>query len=133
MNRPRSAEVSRLVSQELAKRGRNGQMSWKKKLASRHIDQAKVGRSNIGGYNGRKVTLFGMSTLYTVCDLLPPGFIHLDCTFCRYCISDIKLAGLLSIYTTVPQRVPILGTFLTFWVPVGSLFIFQGPYFHCFG
>ena len=28
--------------------------------------------------------------------------------------------------------VPI-GTFLTFWVPVGSLFKFQGPYFQCFG
>ena len=30
------------------------------------------------------------------------------------------------------DRVPI-GTLLTFWVPIGSLFIFQGPYFHCFG
>ena len=30
------------------------------------------------------------------------------------------------------DRVPI-GTFLTFWVPIGSLFIFQGPYFQCFG
>ena len=31
-------------------------------------------------------------------------------------------------------RVPI-GTFLAFWVPIGfgSLFIFQGPYFQCFG
>ena len=27
-------------------------------------------------------------------------------------------------------RVPI-GTFLAFWVPIVSLFIFQGPYFHC--
>ena len=25
------------------------------------------------------------------------------------------------------------GTFLAFWVPIGSLFIFQGPYFQCFG
>ena len=24
------------------------------------------------------------------------------------------------------------GTFLAFWVPNGSLFIFQGPYFQCF-
>ena len=30
------------------------------------------------------------------------------------------------------DQVPI-GTFLTFWVPIGSLFIFQGPYFQCFG
>ena len=30
------------------------------------------------------------------------------------------------------DRVPI-GTFLTFCVPIGSLFIFQGPYFQCFG
>ena len=30
------------------------------------------------------------------------------------------------------DRVPI-GTFLTFWIPIGSLFIFKGPYFHCFG
>ena len=30
------------------------------------------------------------------------------------------------------DRVPI-GTFLTFWVPIGSLFIFQGPYFQSFG
>ena len=28
--------------------------------------------------------------------------------------------------------VPI-GTFLTFWVPIGSQFIFEGPYFPCFG
>ena len=25
-----------------------------------------------------------------------------------------------------------IGTFLAFWVPIGSLFIFQGPYFRCF-
>ena len=30
------------------------------------------------------------------------------------------------------DRVPV-GTLLTFWVPIGSLFIFQGPYFQCFG
>ena len=30
------------------------------------------------------------------------------------------------------DRVPI-GTFLTFWVLIGSLFIFQGPYFQFFG
>ena len=29
-------------------------------------------------------------------------------------------------------RVPI-GTFLAFWVLIGSLFIFLGPYFQCFG
>ena len=29
--------------------------------------------------------------------------------------------------------VPIIGTLLAFWVPIGSLFIFQGPYFQCFG
>ena len=34
---------------------------------------------------------------------------------------------------TVIQRVPIIGTFLALWVPIGSLFIFQGPYFQCFG
>ena len=34
---------------------------------------------------------------------------------------------------TDAKRVPIIGTFLTFWVPIGSLFIFQGPYFQCFG
>ena len=34
---------------------------------------------------------------------------------------------------TVAKRVPILGTFLTYWVPIGSLFIFHGPYFQCFG
>ena len=28
------------------------------------------------------------------------------------------------------DRVPI-GIFLAFWVPIGSLFIFQGPYFQC--
>ena len=27
----------------------------------------------------------------------------------------------------------LIGTFLTFWVPIGSLFIFQGPYFQYFG
>ena len=30
------------------------------------------------------------------------------------------------------DRVPI-GTFLASWVPIGSLFIFQGPYFRFFG
>ena len=30
------------------------------------------------------------------------------------------------------DRVPI-GIFLTFWVLIGSLFIFQGLYFQCFG
>ena len=41
--------------------------------------------------------------------------------------------------TTVSKRVLILRTwslirtFLTFWVLIGSLFIFQGPYFHYFG
>ena len=41
-------------------------------------------------------------------------------------------------YATVSKRVLILGTwslirtFLAFWVLNGSLFIFQGPYFHCF-
>ena len=34
--------------------------------------------------------------------------------------------------TTVPKRVPV-GNFLTLWVSIGSLFIFQSPYFHCFG
>ena len=40
--------------------------------------------------------------------------------------------------TTVSKRVLILRTwslfrtFLAFWVLNGSLFIFQGPYFHCF-
>ena len=29
-------------------------------------------------------------------------------------------------------RVPT-GTLLAFWVPIGSLFIFLGPYFQCFG
>ena len=27
----------------------------------------------------------------------------------------------------------LIWTFLTFWVLIGSLFIFQGPYFQCFG
>ena len=27
----------------------------------------------------------------------------------------------------------LIRTFLAFWVPIGSLFIFQGPYFQCFG
>ena len=27
----------------------------------------------------------------------------------------------------------LIRTFLAFWVLNGSLFIFQGPYFHCFG
>lgn len=35
-------------------------------------------------------------------------------------------------FCTVPKRVPILGTFLTFLGPIGSLFILQGPYFQCF-
>ena len=34
---------------------------------------------------------------------------------------------------TVPKRVPILGTFLSFLGLIGSLFILQGPYFQCFG
>ena len=33
---------------------------------------------------------------------------------------------------TVPKRVPV-GTFLAFWVPIGSLFIIEGPFFQCFG
>ena len=33
---------------------------------------------------------------------------------------------------TVPKRVPV-GTFLAFWVPIGSLFIINGPFFQCFG
>ena len=42
-------------------------------------------------------------------------------------------------YSIVPKRVLILRTwslirtFLAFWVLIGSLFIFQGPYFHYFG
>ena len=41
--------------------------------------------------------------------------------------------------STLPERVLILRTwslirtFLAFWVLIGSLFIFQGPYFHYFG
>ena len=41
--------------------------------------------------------------------------------------------------STASKRVLILRTwsfirtFLAFWVLIGSLFIFQGPYFHCFG
>ena len=27
----------------------------------------------------------------------------------------------------------LIRTFLAFWVPIGSFFIFQGPYFQCFG
>ena len=27
----------------------------------------------------------------------------------------------------------LIRTFLAFWVPIGSLFTFQGPYFQCFG
>ena len=27
----------------------------------------------------------------------------------------------------------LIRTFLAFWVPIGSLFILQGPYFQCFG
>ena len=44
-----------------------------------------------------------------------------------------------AIILTVSKRVLILRTwslirtFLTFWVLIGSLFIFQGPYFHYFG
>ena len=33
--------------------------------------------------------------------------------------------------STVSKWVPIIGTILAFWVPIGSLFIFQGPYFQC--
>ena len=31
---------------------------------------------------------------------------------------------------TVPKRVPV-GPFLAFWVPIGSLFIIEGPFFQC--
>ena len=42
-------------------------------------------------------------------------------------------------YCAVSKRVldlrtwSLIRTFLAFWVLNGSLFIFQGPYFHCFG
>ena len=31
------------------------------------------------------------------------------------------------------KKVPIIGTVLAFWVHTGPIFIFQGPYFQCFG
>ena len=37
------------------------------------------------------------------------------------------------IIINVSKTVPILGTFFTFGVLIGSLFMFQGPYFQCFG
>ena len=43
------------------------------------------------------------------------------------------------LHTTAPKRVPFWGnrvpiwTFFTFGIPRESLFIFQGPYFQCFG
>ena len=33
----------------------------------------------------------------------------------------------------VEESPALIRTFLAFWVPIGSLFIFQGPYFQCFG
>ena len=54
--------------------------------------------------------------------------------------SDNAIQTLLKLcYHTVSERVLILRTwslirtFLAFWVLIGSLFIFQGPYFHYFG
>ena len=58
--------------------------------------------------------------------------------FKRYCMMNILHLIALT-YATVSKRVPIIGTgslqgpFLAFWVPIGPLFIFQGPYFQCFG
>ena len=32
-----------------------------------------------------------------------------------------------------PQMGPYRDLFLAFWVPIGSLFIYKGPYFQCYG
>ena len=54
------------------------------------------------------------------------------------CIAHSEDSSLRSVFT-VSKRVLILRTwslirtFLAIWVLNGSLFIFQGPYFHCFG
>ena len=54
-------------------------------------------------------------------------------------LSDHIRFNFASTVCTVSKRVLILRTwslirtFLAFWVLIGSLFIFQGPYFHYFG
>ena len=56
---------------------------------------------------------------------------------CRRDVNDGDFVKLIN--TTVPKRVLIfrtwsfIRTFLTFWVLIGSLFIFQCPSFHYFG
>ena len=56
----------------------------------------------------------------------------------RFKSSNFEVQSIVEISTDtkwVPIQGPgsLQGPFLAFWVPIGSLFIFQGPYFQCFG
>ena len=61
------------------------------------------------------------------------------CTCQQQCSPRCSWQPLAQLDSTVSKRVLILRTrslirtFLAFWVLIGSLFILQGPYFHCFG
>ena len=83
---------------------------------------------------------FGCSDIYIVVALKPLSeAIHTDqkeIAKCQWMPLQVRSSF---IYCTVSKRVLILRTlslirtFLAFWVLNGSLFIFQGPYFHFFG
>ena len=59
----------------------------------------------------------------------------------HFCENTCEIRSLLGKNTGVirvkiqhcPQMGPYRDLFLAFWVPIGSLFIYKGPYFQCYG
>ena len=98
----------------------------------RHHRFNQEGREAEGGQRSRATRIKGVESKVEKCLFLTKWFDPLDLS------KQKKLLDLGYIYHCSQKgpyfrdRVPI-GTFLTFWVPIGSLFIFQGPYFQCFG
>ena len=86
------------------------------------------GRRGLGALAGHKVLL-----------RKPYCWSKCHCLFCLVFTNLNSSRSLDNRTPTVSKRVLILRTwslirsFLAFWVLNGSLFIFQGPYFHCFG
>ena len=79
--------------------------------------------------------------VYALVKMIARPFTTIHLFLGQFIEQDVKVSYLLFIKEdcTVSKRVLILRTwsliraFLAFWVLNGSLFIFQGPYFHFFG
>ena len=82
----------------------------------------------------------GSNWVYScILSLCAVGFIHIHMLYTGRGLARLFSGSKKSTFPTVSKRVLILRTwslirtFLAFWVLIGSLFIFQGPYFHYFG